>query len=219
MNRLPLASALLAAAVTCGTASASVPEDYRFRVLLDGKPIGHHSFSFQAQSEGYRLVSEAQYQVDFLFFTAYKYEHRSEEHWRNDCLARIDADTDDNGETWQVDGSAGEAGYSLSVNGESRQLERECLRTFSYWRVGLLDSGKLLNSQTGELEPVGFEKLGQRALPWDGGGEAASYRLETEQRPIQLWYADDGRWLALESELENGRTLMYRPVSSVGENR
>ena len=34
----------------------------------------------------------------FLFIDAYHYEHSARELWRGDCLERLDARTDDNGE-------------------------------------------------------------------------------------------------------------------------
>lgn len=218
MIRNLLAGAAFAAGLAAAPALTAAPADYHFRVLLDGKPIGHHRFQFEERPGGYRLVSEADYQVDFLFFTAYEYEHRSEERWRDGCLVRIDSRTDDNGETWRIQGEGTDSGYSLKVNGEAGEVARDCLRTFAYWRPSLLEAEALLNSQNGELESVTLSEAVSRPLPWDGGGEATRYRLETAQRPIELWYGDDGRWLALRSELENGRILTYRPAASTGDS-
>ena len=200
-------------------AGASAPADHRFQVLLDGKPIGHHRFSFSPLEEGggYRLVSEAEYAVKFLFIEAYSYDHRSEEVWRDGCLRRIDARTDDNGDDYRISGEWSDDGLELAVNGQSRQVDKSCVRTFAYWQPRLLDAGELLNSQTGELDPVTTRDLGRAALPWQPDREASTLELDTERGIIQLWYDSEGRWLGLRSRLENDRVLEYRPAGAGGE--
>ena len=37
---------------------------------------------------------------------------------------------------------------------------------------------------------------------------ARSYQIDTDQASIQLWYSNEGDWLALETET-NGRQLVY----------
>ena len=68
----------------------------------------------------------------------------------------------------------------------------------------------LLNAQDGELLEVNisnpvFEKL-------EVLGESRPsfrYRLAAGALDLDLWYSTDNEWLALESEVEGGRTLRY----------
>jgi hypothetical protein len=39
--------------------------------------------------------------------------------------------------------------------------------------------------------------------------EAERYRLAATKFTVSLWYASDGRWLALESRTAQGHTLRY----------
>jgi hypothetical protein len=68
----------------------------------------------------------------------------------------------------------------------------------------------LLNSQTGEYEAVNLTRHGLESLQVGGNPVAAQhYSLRTAHFGIDLWYSSQGEWLALESQLENGRTLRY----------
>lgn len=191
--------------------ASTVPADYHFDVYLDDKPIGTHSFVFDAAGDGYRLTSTASYQVKFLFVTAYQYRHESTEQWRGGCLRSIDSTTDDNGDSYRVEGDAS----AIRVNGEPTPVAVDCVRSFVYWDPRLLESPQLLNSQTGELEPVTLDSLGQSPLPWGEDGRPHQLlSLATPRTPIELWYDSSGRWLGLRSELDNGRVLSYRPAAS-----
>ncbi len=205
---------LLAVAVWCLAAPLGAePADHHFRVFLDGDEIGTHSFRFQPLGDGpahYRLVSEASYEVKILFVKVYQYDHRSVETWRQGCLEDIQAVTDDNGEKFQVAGEQLDTSFRVEVNGERRTLEEGCVGTFAYWEPDLLTAPRLLNSQTGELEDVALERLGERPLPWDETIEATALSLESEAGTIRLWYHREGHWLGLRSRLGNGRVLEYR---------
>jgi hypothetical protein len=85
--------------------------------------------------------------------------------------------------------------------------------SFAYWDQRFLQQQRLLNTQTGELMAVEVQSLGEsqreianRTLSVKG------FRIlaEPENIDIQVFYDSmDGRWVALESVLENGRTLRY----------
>lgn len=212
MNLLRILS-IVVLALSSLTAYASVT-DYRFKVLLDDKEIGQHSFTFKPSSPDgdYQLVSIASYDVKILFINAYQYRHRSEERWADGCLQGIKSTTDDNGDDFQVVGQKNTKGMALNVNGRPQPTDSQCVRTFSYWAPELLDAGQLLNSQTGELEPVGFTEKGKQLLPWAPTLSANNIELATKNGNIQLWYGDDGRWLGLRTKMTNGRVLQYQPL-------
>lgn len=192
--------------------------DYSFTVLLDDKEIGQHSFSFTplAVDGAYQLVSVASYDVKILFINAYQYRHRSEEQWADGCLQEITSNTDDNGDDFRVVGEKNAKGMTLQVNGRPAPAENPCVRTFAYWAPELLDASQLLNSQTGELEPVGFADKGKKPLPWAQNVTAKNIELATKNGTIQLWYGDDGRWLGLRTKMTNGRVLQYQPLLPSG---
>ena len=183
---LPLLA--LVAALDAGAASRS----WDFRVLLEGREIGRHTFTREESGEDARVVSEARLEVRFLFVTAYRYAHRAEETWRRGCLASLEARTDDNG-----------------ARSEVRVQPRECTRSFAYWDPAILGAERLLNAQTGEVLAVRSTALGDDTIAVRGRPTPASrHRLTAPGISIDLWYAGS-EWVALESSVEGGRRLRY----------
>lgn len=214
---IPLASGIRgAAALLCllatlwsGNAVADVPKEWRFRVLLDGSPIGSQSFRVTPEGEGSRVSIEAAFDVKFLFVTAYSYRHRNEEVWNGSCLASIESTTDDNGKKFKVSGT--KAGESFRVvTDKGREELPPCVVSFSYWAPDRLGAARLLNSQTGEYEPVTLKDLGEETRPLRGQPVKARHlALQGPKLHIDLWYTADNDWLALESTTTSGRRLRY----------
>ncbi len=210
------------AAAALGTlavaASASTPagtEAWRFRVLLDGKPIGHHDFVVTRDGAATRVAIDARFDVRFLRIPVYSYRHDNTETWVDGCISELASRTDDNGEELTV--SARATSESLVVDtGESvERIETACVRSFAYWDRELISADRLLNAQTGELVPVSVEPV--EAAPPDGRFDPAridARRIRSADGEVDIVVAyarDTGRWLYLESTLENGRTLRYLP--------
>jgi hypothetical protein len=219
----PILALALALAVP-PTANAFVPPGERtwnFRVLLGDKDIGEHRFSIR--NEGARDVVRinADFDVKILFVNAYSYDHENVEHWVGDCMHRIEAETDDNGDLSRVLGARTDAGFTVERTSTAEGsvmpeplIPTDCVRSFAYWNPEILRSDRLLNAQTGEWVNVEISDLGADEVEVDGQPVAArKYRIGMDQGPITLWYAQDNQlWLALEAVTEGGRTLRYQPV-------
>jgi uncharacterized protein DUF6134 len=187
----------LALATSPAAAADGTTREWRFDVTLDGRPIGEHRFVLQQRADTRELTSEASFRVRFLFVDAWRYEHHAQEWWRGDCLERLDARTDQNGERTRV-----------AMPGDSTPLEG-CVRTFAYWNPSILESRQLLNPQTGEYVDVEVKSMGLDRI---AGQAAEHYRLLGGGRtPLQidLWYTPSRDWLALESRTSEGRVLRY----------
>ncbi|NJO12585.1 MAG: hypothetical protein HC872_03000 [Gammaproteobacteria bacterium] len=141
------------------TANASTERQWRFTVLLDGKPIGHHHVDLTGTEEvEYR--SETKLNVKVLFLTVFRYLHVDRETWRDDCLTRIDSTTDDDGKAQFVRGTRGNASFMLTTERGAREHTAPCVMTFAYWNPKVLSATRLMNAQTGEYLPVRIETLG-----------------------------------------------------------
>lgn len=199
-------------ALLCGVAVAAGQREYRFEVSLDARPVGTHSFVVAPQPDGaLRVQSEASFDVKFLGFVAYRYRHQADERWVDGCLVQIDATTNDNGRAQDVRGR--QRGSRFSLEPPLQTAAREgCVVSYAYWdRDLLLAQRELLNPQTGEFDAVSFERLGVESLQRDGVTVPAQrYRLRSAQLAIDLWYAEDGQWLQLESTASGNRRLRYR---------
>jgi hypothetical protein len=206
-------AALLAPALALGpTWALGANEQLRFKVYLDDKPIGQHSFRIDAIGDTQLINSRASFDVDFLFINAYRYRHQSRETWRDGCLDEIRASTDDNGKELRVSGEA--AGRRFRIDGpEGSTQAGGCLMTFAYWNPAFLEQSRLLNPQTGELVDVSVRRLGSDRVPVEGRKVAAThYRLTAEDLSIELWYNDDLGWVGLESDTGKGARLIYRRI-------
>lgn len=201
--------------------AASVPAqamtptlNWTFGVLLDGKKIGYHSFRVSQDGSRQLLETEAEFDVKFLFITAFRYRHQNTEAWQGDCLATIDARTNSNGKSLAVKGQQDGDRFEVSIPVGTADLP-ECVQTFAYWKPEVLEADRLLNSQTGEYEEVSVAFEGADVVEVGAEAVAASrYRLSAKAGDIMLWYAsDDSRWLALEAPAKGGRTIRYEPVA------
>lgn len=195
-----------------GPAGASVDE-WQFATLLDGRPIGQHRFALARDGgEGLQLTSEAHFDVTLLGFTVYRYRHRSSERWSsNDCLASLDARTDENGSTTGVRGRAEGGRFVIDVDGRpAATVAGPCLMSFAYWNPALATQRQLLDPGTGRVEPVRITPLPAAQL--EVGGRSAAVRglrISGLAHPIDVWYAGE-RWVGLDTTVQGDRRLSYR---------
>ena len=189
--------------------ASSVEQEWRFRVFLDDREIGHHHFSLIRDGTGERLATEANFKVTFLKIPVFRYRHDNVERWNGDCLQQISSSTDQNGTEYRVQGQATDNGFRVMTQTGEQQLPA-CISTFAYWDRRFLQRERLLNSQTGEYLDVDVAYLGEKPLPEaKDSRQAHHYRLTAKQLDIEVWYSNDDQWLALQSTTEGGRLLRY----------
>ncbi len=207
----PAAGALLAGLLGAGSAFAA--DQLRFQVYLDERPIGEHSFRIADTGVTTRVTSRASFDVDFLFINAYRYRHTSNEVFRDGCLTAIDASTDDNGKRYQVSGEASGDGFRIQAADGTERTDG-CVKTFAYWDKEFLNKRRLLNPQTGDLEPVRVQEKGLDTVSVENGREvpAERYAIKTDELTIDLWYNDQLGWVGLESDTGKGKRIIYRRV-------
>lgn len=183
--------------------------EWNFRVYLDDAEIGYHNYRLTDEGDLQHLETEADFRVRFLFFTAYKYRHINSEIWKGDCLNKIDSWTNANGKKFQIEGDRVADVFALQTE-DSQQKIAGCVKTFAYWNSNILADSVLLNAQTGEMMPIDVEKLSSGPVMAHGKQIAADrYRLVADEIDLELWYAEDDRWLGLESTTQDGRKLRY----------
>ncbi len=190
-------------------ASAGTVQEWRFDVLLDDKNIGHHHFRVEDAGERRLVSSDAQFDVKFLFFSAYRYQHQNREIWSGGCLTTLASRTNDNGQSLRVEAQQSQQSLVVEASGQRRQLSG-CVKSFAYWDPSFLDADKLLNAQTGEHLDVSVQKLDLERIQVRGETmQAHRYRLSAGDMTIDVWYSPQRQWVALESRTGGGR-LRYR---------
>lgn len=186
--------------------------EWNFRVYLDDAPIGFHRFSLSGDDRQRQLVTEAEFQVKFLFITAYRYQHQNKEIWQGECLQRLESRTDANGKLLSVVGERGPESFHVIASGTQASVP-DCVKSFAYWDPRFLEESRLLNSQTGELVPVEIESL--PGLSYKVRGQdvpAQGYRMRGKNLDMEIWYSRDQQWLGLVSSIKGGRTLRYELI-------
>lgn len=181
-----------------------------FDVFLDDKSVGFHRVNIDTSDNEKRVQVEARMDVKLLFFTAYSYRHRADEIWRDGCIVQLDTRTDDNGEQLAVQARSTTDGLRVETDTNSTLIDG-CVRTFAYWDPQLLRSKRLLNTQTGQYERAILTRLDNEPLSFNGKAYGSKrYRLQVgSQFEIELWYAADNSWQALETTVSDGKTLRY----------
>lgn len=181
-----------------------------FDVLLEGKSVGSHRYEFRSTEPGGReVLSVAEFEVKFLFFTAYSYEHRAEERWKDGCLVSLEARTNSDGKKTEVEAEAKEDGFVIRTDDDRRTLTG-CVMTFAYWNPDFLEQPRLLNPQTGEYLEVDVQRLEPASTTLSGETvRTIRYRITARDMDITVFYSADNEWLALESVVKGGRILRY----------
>jgi len=186
-------------------------ESWNFRVMLDDTPIGYHRVNVNRIDNTKTVHTRANFDVRILFIPVYSYEHETREQWEDNCLVDISSTTDDNGDNYFISSMQQDQRLAVETRSGTTSLDG-CVRTFAYWDVDLLNSERLLNTQTGEYESVSVTDMGTGLLSIDDEQiEARHFRLLADDLNIDLWYTKDMHWLALESVTESGAVLRYLP--------
>jgi Family of unknown function (DUF6134) len=202
-------AALGATLFTAGAFAAEQARVWDFRAFLDDAPIGYHRFTLSGEGAARELRSETRFEVKFLFVTAYRYVHDATERWRGNCLEGLSARTDDNGERLVVSAAGNAEGLVVTATA-GREALPGCVMSFAYWNPQMLRQSRLLNAQTGKFEAAKIALLGEETITVRGAPLTAKrYRITGPKHPIDVWYAADDEWLALESIVGGGRRLRY----------
>lgn len=207
-----LVSAALTAALIllCALPLHAQQQEWDFKVYLDNRAIGEHSFRLDQQDGLKTLSSSAKFKVKLLFIEAYSYFHTAQERWRDDCLVSLEARTEENKDTTIVSGELDGSAFKVKAPKGDLAL-KQCVMTFAYWNPAMLKQDKLLNPQTGEwldvrITPLGSEEIDVR----DRKVRAERYRLEAPKMKIDLWYDSAKEWLRLQSITPEGYLITYK---------
>jgi hypothetical protein len=206
MSLMVHATGVSALLLLASASTAALSQEWNFHVIADGHSIGTHTFKVSGDAQNRSIETTATFRAKALLIPIYHYDHHDNESWKDGCLQKIDADTDDNGTTHPVHGYSDTQGFHL---GPDTTLP-SCVQTFAYWDKTFLQQSHLLNSQTGEFTSINTTRIGVEQIQVVNQWVAAEhFLLKTPRFSIDLWYSPSGEWLALESLTENGHRLRY----------
>jgi hypothetical protein len=213
ISGLRIAVAFLGFLTCLGSASqqawSASSQTYDFKVFLGKDEIGRQRFDVSTVGERTQVRVDAQFTVKFLYITVYTYRHANVEAWEGTCLREIRAETDDNGESFFVNGIFRNGRLHVQTQ-TGNWIGEGCIKTFAYWNPEWITGERLLNSQTGEHQPASILAVGEETIPVQGVPTRTTHRrIVTDKFTIDLWYTLNGRWVALHSTTKKGDTLRY----------
>ena len=143
--------AVLAAPMLARAATAR-----RFELSRGGSDIGFHTLT--AQTSGADLIMDIaiEIRVKVLGLTAYLYEHRNRETWRDGRLVAIEAKTNADGEDDFCRVSRSGDGYEVEGSAFQGRLTGALAPT-SYWNHNNFRIDRWISTQSGKPLPVTFE--------------------------------------------------------------
>ncbi|MDP1947208.1 MAG: DUF6134 family protein [Nitrospirota bacterium] len=212
-SRFRIAVAFLGFMTCLGSASeqawSAASQTYDFKVFLGKDEIGRQRFDISSEGDRTQVLVDAQFTVKFLYITVYTYRHTNVETWEGTCLREIHAETDDNGDSFFVHGIFRNGQLQVQTQA-GNWIGEGCIKTFAYWNPEWIKGERLLNSQTGEHQPVSILAVGEETIPVQGVQTRAIHRrIVTDKFAVDLWYTLNGRWVALQSTTKKGDTLRY----------
>jgi len=203
-------AALLLSSVPAGAADL----DAAFDIFRKGDRIGYHAVKVEETDDGaVRVATRIEMQVKFGPIPVFRYEHVSNETWRDGRLESLSSTTDNNGKP-----------ESLNVRREGDVLLIDGTRfkgtgpgdaiPSSYWNKAIVSTSTLLDTQNGRLIEVTIANLGETPSP--SGAPAEQHRL-TGSVDLNLWY-DGPRWVGADFVVR-GQALSYRLIDNAARER
>jgi len=188
-------------------------EEIFFDVYRNGDtPFGSHVVSFTEDGGDLIASVDIDLRAGLGPITVFRYEHDSQERWRDDRLVGFSGRTFKDGEVFNV--QAVFDGQALDVDGtdpEGAAFESAYaaqMQPSSHWRGYPAGLEAIMNTEHGTLMETEVVYLGEEQIEADGGVITASrYRLSSSLT-VDLWYDENGRWAGCAFEAR-GQTVRY----------
>ena len=181
---------LVAFLAVSGPAIASgIPEDglLDFAILRNGEQIGRHTILFEGRGEPtiVRITAEVDYRLGFI--PLYIFRHAARETWRDGGLIGMQAETNDNGDDYDIAFTVEGAQGALSINDETTAIDTP-LRPASLWNNAVIGDQVTLDPADGDLMSVSVSAAGEEMITVRGW-EIRAHRYEmTWDFQRMLWY-------------------------------
>lgn len=181
-------------------AQAAVPDsgELAFDVYRNGDRFGSHVLTFEEDGETLHVTVDIDFRVGLGPIPLWRYRHDIRETWQGGELVALEASTRKDGRDMTVEAVRAD-NATMVVRGEAFEGEGpSSIIPSSYWNSALVERGRMLNTETGELMEISVEELGVEAILAGGEEiEATRYRLQGGPIPFDLWYDAEGRWVKM----------------------
>lgn len=175
-----------------GHATPQADETWVYSVLRDGNPIGTHSITFHRQGGKSTVHITTKLAVQIAFITAFRYEHESEETWKDRKLVGLTSKTNDDGTHHTVSVTAGKSTLTIQADGTEKEVPVDTL-LHNQWNLDNLTRTQLLSPFDGTLLNVSFSGPTNETIEVSGKSiEARRYTMSGDLERT-FWYDSKGR--------------------------
>jgi hypothetical protein len=185
-------------------------DEIAFDVFRKGKKVGSHVTTFARNGADITGVSRFNLAIDVLFFTAYRFDYRSTEVWRDGQLIGLAVAIEDGGETSAVTAKVEDGLFKID-GPRGPSIASSWVFPTNHWHRGQVNSTTILNTITGRLAKVEIVKRGiERVETAQGAVDAEHFEYTGELRDTEVWYDADNRWVKMQFKAKDGSTIEYR---------
>jgi len=183
-------------------------DEIRFDVYRAGEKVGFHRVSFESDERGLSVDTVFEIEIDFLFFTAYRFAYQSRSLWIDGKLSEIEADVDDDGTPFRLNATADGNGFTVESSNGTVRAETPLFPT-NHWNAAVLGQERVLNTLTGQVNNVAITPVDRVRVETERGDISATHFLYSGDLDTEVWYDDDGRWVKMRFKARDGSTIDY----------
>jgi hypothetical protein len=187
-------------------------EVFNFKVLLDDREVGRHTFVVEDRGNQVAVTSEASMDFTVLLVKKVEYRHQASEIWQNGCLLEFKSSTQRNNKSVHMSGKMVDDTFVINHEQGETSLGT-CIKSFPYWRPKWLEGEFLLNVETGKYAPVSLQSK------TDSLTQSTYKTISLPKTEIRLEYDKAGDWQQLESDLKIVGTLRYQRIPDTFEEQ
>jgi hypothetical protein len=188
--------ALLTASAQAGSGDFPPPGSLHYAVLRDGDQIGFYEMEFSRDGNRFEVRTRTDIAVSFLGIVLYRLESSSDELWVDGQLQHFHARSDDDGKTHEVAVRPRAGQYDLVENGVEHFVSGNLLPG-TLWHPATLTATELIDPIDGKRNQVRVVDRGMEQITVQGRSVPAHHVSILEQRALDVWYAAEGRILAM----------------------
>ncbi len=194
------------------------PGELVFDVSRNGGKFGAERMTFERRGEDMVITRDVDYKVSFGPIVPFRYRHDAIEVWRDGRLISLESETLKDGDDLTMSMMRGpEGSFAVRSNllGDAQDVAGDMLAT-SWWNSAVMTENQLVNTETGEVLDVSVSKIGRETVQTGQGPvDATLYRVEASLT-LDLWYADDGRWVKMSFNARGDNFIEYTLQSATG---
>lgn len=184
---------------------------YAFRIVREGSEIGTHEVTLEQSGNLLVVSTTVRIAVRVAFITAFRYEHDSEERWRDGQIITLKSKTHDNGEDYMVDGEIVDDGFRTEGPAGPFVSPSGIHSSNSMWREDFVEQRQLINVREGGVIGLAVKPQGTEKIEVAGRQvEAVKFQAITPQLGGFLWYNRTESWVRAELDVKGERVAYER---------